>query len=155
MVIKIKRIEQLHFDFIELQPLIEDSKNQGIFLIQRLVDDWISGTNCFNREGEILLGARDDDKLVGLCGLNLDPYHPVSGLGRVRHLYVLSSKRRQGIGTQLIKQIIQQAQQHFDVLNLRTTNSEADKFYLAQGFRRSYERPECTHILNLRKINVS
>ncbi|MGK7894535.1 MAG: GNAT family N-acetyltransferase, partial [Xenococcus sp. (in: cyanobacteria)] len=76
-------------------------------------------------------------------------YYPVVGLGRVRHLYVLSSKRRQGIGSQLLRQIIQQAKQNFDLLNLRTHNPEESLFYLSQGFQRSYERPECTHILEL------
>ena len=147
MNIEIKQVCEL--PVIELKPLIEDSRNQGILFVQRLVNDWISQINCFNQEGEILLIAKDQDQLVGICGLNIDPYYRVSGLARVRHLYVLSSKRRQGIGTLLIKQIIQQAQENFNLLNLRTHSPEADKFYLAQGFQRSYERPECTHMLQL------
>ena len=149
MAIKIRKTDKI--SVIELKLLIEDSRNQGILIVQRLVNNWISKTNCFNQQGEVLLMAKDDDGLVGLCGLNIDPYYRVSGLGRVRHLYVLSSKRRQGIGGQLIKQIFQHARPHFDLLNLRTNNVEADKFYLAQGFQRSYERPECTHILKLKK----
>ncbi len=148
MAIEISKTDEL--SVIELEPLLEDSRNQGILLVQRLVNDWISKKNCFNQEGEVLLMAKDEDRLVGLCGLNIDPYCPVPGLGRVRHLYVLSSKRRQGIGSQLIKQIVKQARQHFDLLNLRTNNAQADKFYLAQGFQPSYERPECTHILRLK-----
>ena len=148
MAIKIKNTNEL--SLIELQPLLEDSRNQDIVFVDLLINEWIAKINCFNQEGEVLLLAKDDDRVVGLCGLNIDPYHRVSGLGRVRHLYVLSTKRRQGIGSQLIQQIIQQAKSHFELLNLRTNNAEADKFYLAQGFQRSYERPECTHILKLK-----
>ena len=148
MAIEIKNTNEL--SLIELQPLLEDSRNQDIVFVDLLINEWIAKINCFNQEGEVLLLAKDDGKIVGLCGLNIDPYHRVSGLGRVRHLYVLSTKRRQGIGSQLIQHIIQQAKSHFDLLNLRTNNAEADKFYLAQGFQRSYERPECTHILKLK-----
>ncbi len=148
MAIEIKNTNEL--SLTELKPLLEDSRNQDIVFVDLLVNEWIAKINCFNQEGEVLLLAKDDGKIVGLCGLNIDPYYHVSGLGRVRHLYVLSTKRRQGIGSQLIQHIIQQAKSHFDLLNLRTNNAEADKFYLAQGFQRSYERPECTHILKLK-----
>ena len=148
MAIEIKNTNEL--SLIELKPLLEDSRNQEIVFVDLLVNEWIAKINCFNQEGEVLLIAKDDDRVVGLCGLNIDPYHRGSGLGRVRHLYVLSTKRRQGIGSQLIQQIIQQAKSHFELLNLRTNNAEADKFYLAQGFQRSYARPECTHILKLK-----
>lgn len=147
MAIKIKKTKEL--SITELKPLIEDSQKEGISFVQRLVDEWVTKTNCFDREGEVFLIA-NDSKLVGLCGLNIDPYYPVSGLGRVRHLYILSSRRRQGIGTLLIQNIIEQARQNFDLLNLRTNNPQADRFYLARGFQRSYERPECTHILKLK-----
>lgn len=148
MAIKIEKTKEL--PITELKPLIKDSQKEGIMFIRRLIDEWITKTNCFERNGEVLLIAKDDSKLVGLCGLNIDPYYRVSKLGRVRHLYVLSSRRRQGIRTILIKNTIKQARQNFDLLNLRTNNPEADRFYLAQGFQRSHERPECTHILKLR-----
>ena len=148
MIINIKEIKKL--SVIELKSLIEDSQNQGFSFVQRCVEEWLTETNCFNQKGEVLLVAKENNQIIGLCGLNIDPYYPVMGLGRVRHLYVLSSKRRQGIGSKLIKQIIQQAKPNFDLLNLRTNNPQANLFYLAQGFQRSYERPECTHILKLK-----
>ena len=147
MIIDIKEIKKL--SVIELKSLIEDSKNQDFPFVQRLVDEWLAGTNCFNKKGEVLLIAQDHNQPIGLCGLNIDPYYTVAGLGRVRHLYVLSSQRRKGVGSQLLKEIIEQAKQNFELLNLRTHNPEANLFYLAQGFNRSYERPECTHILKL------
>lgn len=148
MTIKIEREKEL--DYLELESLIQDSQVEGFAFVQRFVDEWKAEANCFNRKGEIFLTAKENDRVVGCCGLNIDPYYRVSGLGRVRHLYVLSSKRRQGIGSQLIKEIIREAKHNFDWLNLRTNDAEASLFYLAQGFKRSYERPECTHILKLK-----
>ena len=148
MTIEINHIKELSVR--ELKPLVQDSQKRGFSFVQLLVDEWMANINCFNKSGEILLLAKDNHQPVGICGLNIDPYYRVSGLSRVRHLYVLSSKRRQGVGSQLIKEIIQIAKQNFDLLNLRTNNTEANLFYLAQGFQRSYERPECTHILKLK-----
>lgn len=148
MVIEIQKPKKL--PIIELQPLIEDSDKENIFFVRRFIKDWITRTNCFNKEGEVFLIAKESSQLIGLCGLNIDPYDRVCKLGRVRHLYVLSSRRREGIGTLLISHTIELARQNFDLLNLRTNNPEADRFYLARGFQRSYERPECTHILKLK-----
>lgn len=148
MAIKIKKIQEI--SLTELEPIIEDSQQEGILFVRRFISEWIAKTNCFDREGEVLLIAKDDRQVIGLCGLNIDPYYPISRLGRVRHLYILSSKRRQGIGTQLIETIIKQARQNFDLLNLRTNNPQADRFYLARGFQHSYERSESTHILKLK-----
>lgn len=148
MLLEIEKIEKL--PIIELQPLIEDSDQENIFFVRRFIKEWITRTNCFNKEGEVFLIAKESSQLIGLCGLNIDPYHRVSQLGRVRHLYILSSRRREGIGTLLISHTIELARQNFDLLNLRTDNPEADRFYLARGFQRSYERPECTHILKLK-----
>ena len=146
MTIKIEQTKE--FFLAELDVIIEDSKNQNILFVQRFFDNWVSKINCFDRKGEILLTAKDSDRIIGLCGLNIDPYCSTPKLGRVRHLYVLSLYRKQGIGTRLIEQIIHQAKPHFTVLNLRTYNPQADKFYLNRGFQRSYKRSS-THILKL------
>ena len=146
MTIKIEPTKEL--SLVELKAIVKDSKNQDILFVQRFFDNWVSQFNRFDREGEILLTAKDSDRVIGLCGLNIDPYCSTP-IGRVRHLYVLSSYRRQGIGTRLIEKIIRQAKPHFTMLNLRTHNPQADKFYLARGFQRSCQRATCTHILKL------
>ena len=146
MTIKIEPTKEL--SLVELKAIVKDSKNQDILFVRRFFDNWVSRSNRFDREGEILLTAKDSDRVIGLCGLNIDPYCSMPKLGRVRHLYVLSSYRRQGIGTQLIEEIIRQAKPHFTMLNLRTYNPQADKFYLARGFQRSYKR-STTHIFKL------
>ena len=107
MTIKIKPTKELSFD--ELKLIIEDSKDRDILFVRRFFDNWVSGSNRFDRKGEILLIAKDSDRVIGLCGLNIDPYCSIQKLGRVRHLYVLSTYRRRGIGSQLIAQIVHYA----------------------------------------------
>ncbi|MGK7893411.1 MAG: GNAT family N-acetyltransferase, partial [Xenococcus sp. (in: cyanobacteria)] len=75
MIIDIQAIKKL--SVVELKSLIEDSQNQGFSFVQFLVDEWLAGTNCFNKKGEVLLVAKDNNQPIGLCGLNIDPYYPV------------------------------------------------------------------------------
>lgn len=148
MAVKIQKYSTL--SSVDMKPLIAESKTNGIEFVQRFVEEWKAGINQFNRYGEICLIAEEDNQLIGICGLNIDPYEQNTGIARVRHLYVLTEQRRRGIGKKLIKHIVSYAQQNFHQLNLRTTNPEADKFYLALGFERSTDSPYCTHRLQLR-----
>ena len=54
-------------------------------------EEWRTGTNRFDRPDEALFGAWAKGQLVGVCGLNIDPYRGDDRVGRVRHLYVLSA----------------------------------------------------------------
>ncbi len=69
MIIDIKEIQKL--SVIELKSLIEDSKNQGFPFVQRLVDEWQAGTNCFNKKGEVLLTAQYHNQLSRCVQLNI------------------------------------------------------------------------------------
>ena len=69
--------------------------------------------NRFDRAGEALFGGRIDGQLVGICGLNVDPYAADDGIGRVRHLYVWSIHRRLGVGRALVTHVIQAAHGRF------------------------------------------
>lgn len=118
-------------------------------LVRRLVDEWATGANRFDRLGEGLFGAWVDGQLVGVCGLNVDPYTGEARVGRVRHLYVLSPFRRRGVGRRLIAEVVAAARGPFDTLRLRTQNPEAARLYEALGFRRSDQTAECTHLMDL------
>ena len=113
------------------------------------MDEWADRTNRFDRPGEALFGARVGERLVGVCGLNVDPYAGDDRIGRVRHLYVLVSFRRRGVGRQLVARVIESARDRFDSLRLRTDNEAAARLYVAMGFRAGAERGEFTHILEL------
>jgi len=85
--------------------------------------------------------------LVGVCGLNIDPYAADRRVGRVRHLYVLSAFRRRGVGRHLVTAVIEMARGRFDRLHLRTENAGAARFYEALGFRPSGGASDYTHVM--------
>ena len=146
-------IEQLHdLSTINLAPIIKASRQENYEFIDRLVAEWQSGDNRFDKHGEVLFIALSQQDTVGICGLNIDPYVDDDSCGRVRHLYVLPDYRRYGIGQQLVERVIQQAQDHFTRLNLRTGNPAADKLYRQLSFDIAIENPTCTHTLLLDKF---
>ena len=117
-----------------LAALIAESETLGLGFLRRLADEWESGRNRFDAPGEVLLIATIDGVAVGVCGLNVDPYAGRPGDGRVRHLYVLRSHRRLGIGRQLLEAVLDAARGRFDRLHLRTGNPAAARLYERLGF---------------------
>ena len=129
-----------------IEALVAESEGAGLHLVSRLVDEWRSGHNRFDRPGEALFGAWVDQRLAGVCGLNVDPYIDDAGVGRVRHLYVLTASRRLGVGRELVEQVIRAARGRFTTLRLSTSNPAAARLYEALGFH-PVERAHCTHVL--------
>src|SRR5688572_6670308 len=82
--------------------LVAPSKREGWRYVQRLAEEWASGANRFDQLGEVLLVARVEGKIVGVCGLNIDPYTGDPTIGRVRRLYVHPDYRGQGLGRELL-----------------------------------------------------
>jgi GNAT superfamily N-acetyltransferase len=132
-----------------LVGLVVESEAAGLRFVRRLSDEWTANTNRFDQPGEALFGAWAAAHLVGVCGLNVDPYTEDGKVGRVRHLYVLTPFRRLGIGRQLVQTLVAAAQGRFRSLRLRTENREAAVFYERLGFRPQFGAPDCTHILDL------
>lgn len=132
-----------------LGTLVTESEQQGFAFVRRLVDEWAGGTNRFDRPGEVLFVARVGGDVVGVCGLTVDPHADDPKIGRVRHLYVLVSYRRSGIGEQLVADVVEAARGRFDRLHLRTTNLTAARLYERLGFRRTAEGRDRTHVLDL------
>jgi hypothetical protein len=71
-------------DLNVLQELRAESSREGFRFIERLCDEWASGANRFNDSGEALFLAVVDGQVVGVCGLNRDPYTSAPNIGRVR-----------------------------------------------------------------------
>src|SRR5256885_12809431 len=91
-----------------------------------------------------------DGELVGVCGLNIDPYAADDRIGRLRHLYVRSAFRRRGEGGHLVTKAIETARGRFEVLRLCTTNSPAAQFYEPLGFRPAEgATQDATHVMQL------
>jgi GNAT superfamily N-acetyltransferase len=129
--------------------LVAESERHGLRFIRRLTEEWASGVNRFDRPGEALFVARVGERVVGVCGLNVDPYAAAPRVGRVRHLYVLSGQRRLGVGRRLVSEVIEAARGRFDHLRLRTENPGAAQFYEAIGFRSSGATDNSTHVMVL------
>jgi GNAT superfamily N-acetyltransferase len=137
-----------------LADLLADSEHAGSRIVRRLADEWMSGVNRFDRPGEALFAARMDPTIVAVCGLNIDPYAAKPGVGRVRHLYVMSAYRRFGLGGLMVRETIGAARGRFDSLHLRTNNPEAARLYERLGFRPRADVACCTHVMDMRGTAV-
>ena len=137
------RITDLESD--SLQELRAESSREGFRFIERLCEEWASGTNRFNAPGEALFVAVANGQVVGICGLNRDPYACDPRIGRVRRLYVAPAQRRHGVGRALLETVVTHARRHFRLLRVRS--EAASEFYATQGFRRVASSEEVTHVL--------
>ena len=147
MSVRIERLYELPAE--RVSPMIEESERAGLGFVRRLAEEWASGRNRFDRAGEVMLGALMGSRLIGVCGLNIDPYAGGPDVGRVRHLYVLASHRRQGVARQLVGAVIEAARGPFVTLRLRTTNEAAARLYESLGFRRQAGDQHCSHLMGL------
>lgn len=132
-----------------LAELVRESEASGFALLRRLRDDWLSGANRFDRPGESLFGAFTRDELVGVCGVNIDPFTKNVEVSRLRHLYVKISHRRLGVGRQIVAHACRSAGAHFRRIQLRTHSAEASRFYEQLGFVPEYAVPTVTHAREL------
>lgn len=103
-------------------------------MVDRLVDNYHDGSNCFDRAGEGLWVVQDTDQVVAVGGINIDPYFSDDALGRIRHVYVHPEYRRSGLGATLMRAIEDHGEQHFESFQLFTTNPDAARFYEALGY---------------------
>jgi len=127
----VRQTTRLPDDFeILFQAAVED----GFRAIERLKADWESGANRFKAPGEAFFEARRDGELVGVCGLNRDPFASEKGVGRLRRMFVMPQARREGVGRLLTAKALEHALAEFEVVRLRTHSEQADKFYRALGF---------------------
>jgi GNAT superfamily N-acetyltransferase len=121
----------LHPDIGALQS---EAAAEGFRFVEKLIEDWMSAANRFDRPGELFLGGFRDGRLAGVCGLNHDPYTDRDGVGRLRHLYVRQDARRNGIASALVRLILDEAKGTFQVVRLRTDTPETAEFYTQLGF---------------------
>ena len=133
-------------------PVMEEAEACDVGFLLRLREEWQSGALRFDRPGEFLLGAFAQGTLIGVGGISHDPYEPAEGLGRVRHVYVLEARRREGIARRLMTEILARAAGSFHTLRLRTSSAEAAALYESLGFRRS-DRAGETHRLQISSVS--
>lgn len=146
--VQIERLTEASPDLFD--ALVAESEGAGYRFVRRLADEWASGANRFDRPGEALFAAWTDGHLIGACGLNVDPYTPAPGVGRVRHLYVLTDYRRLGVGRRLVEQVLDAARGRFERLRLSTQNPAAAQLYERLGFERRIGAADHTHLMEIR-----
>lgn len=142
-----------HLDILEgvdpeswIDAFLFDAQADGVRFIDRLIADWRSGVNRFDRRGECLLLARSGGTAVGCIGLNADPYAADEATARLRHLYVLSRYRRCGVGRALVGAALHRAAGRYAIVRLRTDDAGAARFYVSLGFEATSE-DDATHVL--------
>jgi GNAT superfamily N-acetyltransferase len=148
--IAIARISE--FESESINHLAEESLSQGFRFVARLIREYRSGLNCFDHSGEVLLTASAKGAVIGIGGLNRDPYFNDPKIGRLRRLYVESAWRRHGVGRLLVTQLIYEASQHYQLLTLRTDTLAAAEFYQKLGFKTHPNWEHTTHHLQLSEI---
>ncbi len=147
MPVEIHRIFELPLP--QVDQLVDESVGEGFQFMLRFVDEWNLGVNRFDQTGEAMYAATVDQQLVGVCGLNRDPYVDDPSVGRLRHLYVRTTFRRKRIGKELVQAVIDDARHDFLLLRLRTDNTVADRFYRSIGFLCCSENSNCSHTMKL------
>ena len=137
----------ISLDDLDVGPLADQACAEGYVFVERMRRDWKSGDNRFDGPGERLIGAFEDETLVGFCGLNRDPYTSENA-GRIRHLYVDRGYRRSGVARALVAEALDGASASFPRIRLRATAASTG-FYERLGFL-PVDEPEATHTMPLR-----
>ncbi|EJV65226.1 hypothetical protein IEO_02322 [Bacillus wiedmannii] len=149
---KEKHIQQIEDLMIyEHDYLVQESKEEGFNFLIKLKSEYENKINIFNKTGECLYGIFQGEKLIGIGGLNEDPYSENNKIGRVRRFYIVKEYRRKGLGRLLLVRIISDAKKHFNIVVLNTDTVQGDKFYTSSGFVKGIKFVGASHYLNLHK----
>ena len=105
---------------------------EGYRFLDRLAADWDAGTTRFDRDGEALLTAWQNDTLAGIGGITLDPAIP--GTLRMRRFYVRPAFRRAGVGRALVGALLGHARQFGKPVLVNARTKVAPAFWVALGF---------------------
>ena len=135
---------------VDLAEILEESKGLGYGMIERLIREWKSGETDFSKENEAYFAFVADGKVVGVGGVNEEPYLKIKEYGRMRHLYVLKSWRRKGIGSAIVGTTIDFAKKHYILMTLMTPkDGRSDSFYEGIGFEKCTSLNRVSHTLDL------
>jgi len=137
-------VDIVDLDEYDISHIRNMAEQEGYNMLNRLVIDYDSGENRFNKEGEKLIGNISDNTIVALCGLNIESTN--TDYGRIRRLYVLPEYRNRRIGTELVNHLITFAGNHFKGVVVNIGKLPVSGFYESLGFRQ-VNNPSYTHLL--------
>jgi GNAT superfamily N-acetyltransferase len=139
----IEKVTEIPFD--NFLSLLEESENEGYGFLRRLEHQWKEESNRFALQGESLYRVIQGADLIGIGGINKDPFANSERVGRVRRFYVKKSHRNKGVGSMLLQHILLNHWEYFEEVRLRTYSNDASKFYLSQGFQEALNEENYTH----------
>ncbi|MGG0262477.1 GNAT family N-acetyltransferase [Bacillus mycoides] len=125
----------------EVNHLVQESKEEGFNFLIKLINEYESKRNTFSKTGECLYGIFRGDTLIGIGGLNQDPYTKDNKIGRLRRFYIAKDYRRK----------LSDAKIYFTIVVLHTDTEQGDKFYTSSGFAKGKMYVGTSHYLNLDK----
>jgi len=131
-----------------LDALVAASETEGYRSTARLRKDWHIEKNRFDRPGEQLLSVTVDGELAGIGGIDIDPWSDTGRVGRLRRLYVSTAYRRLGVGTVLVKRLLEDAPAEFDLVRLLVADDRGRRFYEHIGFA-PVDDPHASHVVAL------
>lgn len=140
---------------VVLAGLVEESTAQGYNSLRRLVAEWLSGVQRFDRHGEGLFVALREGRVAGVCGLEVDRAGADPSVGRLRDMYVSTVHRRSGVGRALAARALSEARESFAHLMLQADTPGARTFFTSLGFRPASAEGENSYYLDLREAQVS
>nr|WP_242213412.1 GNAT family N-acetyltransferase [Bacillus cereus group sp. BfR-BA-01383] len=132
-----KEIQMKKFEDVlkyEINHLVQESKEEDFNFLAKLVNEYETGINTFNKTGECLYGIFQEEMLIGIGGLNKDPYTEDNKIGRLRRFYISKDYRRIGLGKLLLNRLLSHAEKYFQIVVLHTDTKQGDMFYTANGF---------------------
>ncbi len=148
MTFTVERVEDLQA--IDISQLVKESELEGYRFLSRLVNDFQDGSNRFNKPGEALFSVQNETgDVVAIGGVNQSPFSDDTHVARLRRFFVLDDARRQGVGSLLLKEIIDHSRGIFNEMTVRTESSKADAFYRSNGFELDNSASETTHVMKL------
>lgn len=144
---------------VRLEPVVEalpagfdqlraEAGAEGHRFLDRLANDWASGVIRFDRLGERLLAAySDDDMLVGVGGITVDPEIPEAL--RMRRFYTCSAFRRTGIGRAIAETLLESALNRVDTITVNAAPASF-RFWESLGFVPDQQAGH-SHVLRVRR----
>ena len=133
------------YDWAEV---LRSSRQEGHGMVARVLSDFRSGANRFDRPGELLLVCLDANSVAAVCGLNIEEEPCFGKAARIRRLYVRPSHRGEGLARSLIDAVVASATGQYDVLTVNVGTLPARDFYEHLGFA-GVDHPRITHVMEL------
>jgi GNAT superfamily N-acetyltransferase len=144
MNFELRRLGPLPADF---PALAETAKLEGYDFVSRLGARW-DGARYMDDMVATVWGAFAGDALIAIGAQTHDEYDPSPLHRRIRHFYVRSDHRRDGVGRALAAKLIDDAHALAPFLRLRATRVHSAAFWDSVGFTRVAAREDRTHELN-------